>query len=309
MRREQAEILLASYNGAQYIREQIDSIVQQTDANWHLTASDDGSTDETPQILRAYAEKDPDRIACVCGGHRFGCARDHFFHLIKTCGAAYMLTCDQDDRWHPDKLQRTMDALIQAEEKYGRETPILVFSDQTPTDAQLRPIAPSLMRYQNQYAGAFDYRSLLMQNVVTGGAMGFNRALAQLACRCEAPQETIMHDWWMAAAAARFGRIIYIDEPLGDYRQHGANSVGAKDVRSFAHVANRLLHPGEIRRTILAKKRQAQVFLDTYGELLTGEDRRFLTQMVRPRSGMLFYWRHRSLIHGFFRLAGMMALG
>ena len=304
-----AEILLASYNGARYIHEQIDSILQQTDDRWHLTVSDDGSTDGTADILDAYAAQYPDKITRLKSGKRFGNARDHFFYLIGQCDAEYIFTCDQDDRWYPDKVKKTLDVLVQTEKEVGKRTPVLVFSDQTPTDARLNPLAPSLMRYQNQFFAYFDYRSLLMQNVVTGGAMAFNRALSVQAMRCVDSTQTVMHDWWMAVVAARFGRIVYIDEPLGDYRQHGSNSVGAKNVRSIEHIVHKIAHLDEIRSTIVHKKRQASMFADTYGSTLLQEDLLFLRNFSNLRSGPLFYIRNRVYIHGLFRLAGMMVLG
>lgn len=231
-----AEILLAAYNGEEYIREQIDSILAQRDTRWHLTVSDDGSSDQTAQILDEYVRLYPDKITRYQSGRKFGNARDHFFHLMRSIHADYLLFCDQDDAWYSDKLGKTLDALLAAEQAHGRDTPILIFSDQRPTDANLQPLAPSLMRYQNQYFESFDYRSLLMQNVVTGGAMGINRALAALASQCRNETQTIMHDWWLAVVAARFGKVIYLDEVLGDYRQHGRNSVGAKNVGSLSHI-------------------------------------------------------------------------
>ena len=303
------EILLASYNGEAYIREQLDSILEQSDNRWHLTVSDDGSTDCTTKILDDYIGYYPEKISRIHSGKRFGNARDHFFWMIGQCKSNYIFTCDQDDRWHCKKVERLIEALQEAECRYGSEIPLLVFSDQTPTDGQRNPLAPSLMRYQNQFFGEFDYRSILMQNVVTGGAMGFNRALAELAMKCVDPAQTIMHDWWIAAVAARFGRVIYIDEPLSDYRQHGSNSVGAKNVHSAAHIANKAMHPAEIRKALLEKKVQACVFRQTYEKQLDRDDDQFLMQFAKRQSGPLFYWKNRKLIHGFFRLTGMMLLG
>lgn len=306
---ECVEILMTAYNGARYVREQIDSILRQSDARWHLTVSDDGSTDGTEAILDEYATRYPDKIARYRSGKRFGNARDHFFHLMRVCPARHMMFCDQDDVWYPDKVKKTLDALLMAEQTYGARTPILVFADQTPTDERLRPLAPSLMRYQKQYFKRFDYRSILMQNVVTGGAMGINRALAELGGRCADPSQAIMHDWWLAAVAARFGRVVYIDEPLSDYRQHGDNSVGAKDVGSARHIIHKMMGMDEIRETLGHKKRQAMVFQRSYAERLDERDSAFLDGFVKPRSGPLFYWGCRREIHGLFRLAGMMVLG
>ena len=309
MQSKRIEILMAAYNGTPYIREQIDSILGQTDTNWHLTISDDGSTDGTDATIDEYARRYPDRVQRVYSGRRFGGAKDHFFWMTEQCDADYIAYCDDDDMWRADKLTKLRKAMQDAEARLGSDTPLLVFSDQTVTDEKLNVISPSLMRYQKQYFEHFDYRSILMQNVVTGGAMMVNRALAQLALRCVDTSQVIMHDWWMAAVAARFGQIVYIDKPLGAYRQHGHNSVGAKNVESLAHVLHKLCHTREIERTLTDKKAQASVFERTYAPMLEEADRAFLEQFARRRSGPVFYLKNRALVHGFFRLAGMIVLG
>ena len=309
MQSRRIEILMAAYNGAPYIGEQIDSILQQTDTNWHLTISDDGSTDGTDAIIDEYTRQYSDSVQRVCSGQRFGGAKAHFFWLTAQCDSAYLAFSDQDDVWYGDKLKALRRAVQDAESRLGSNTPILVFSDQTVTDEKLSVIAPSLMRYQKQYFEHFDYRSILLQNVVTGGAMMVNRALAKLALECADPSRVIMHDWWMAVVAARFGEIVYIDEPLGAYRQHGSNSVGAKNVGSLAHILHKLGHTREIERTLKDKKAQASVFMRTYAPKLEEADRAFLGQFARRRSGPVFYLKNRALVHGFFRLAGMIVLG
>ena len=90
---------MAAYNGAPYIREQVDSILCQTDTNWHLTVSDDGSTDGTDAILDEYARRYPDKVRRVVSGRRFGGAREHFFWLTAQCDSAYLAFSDQDDVW------------------------------------------------------------------------------------------------------------------------------------------------------------------------------------------------------------------
>lgn len=305
---EAFEILLATMNGERYLREQLDSILAQTDGNWHLTISDDGSTDGTGAIIEEYVGRHPDRIARHCPGRRFGSARDHFFHLMRACPAEHLMFCDQDDVWYPDKVKTIRRAMREAEAQWGEDTPILVFSDQTPTDADLRPLAPSLMRYQKQYFGHFDFRSILMQNVVTGGAMAVNRSLVRLGGRCGDVSRVRMHDWWLAAVAARFGKIVYIDRSLGAYRQHDRNVEGAKAVGSAGYIARRTGALGEVRRTILTKKAQAAEFRSTYGAELTDGDLAFLRAFERPRSGPLFWLRYQHLMHGAVRKAGMLAL-
>ena len=79
MQSRRIEILMAAYNGAPYIGEQIDSILQQTDTNWHLTISDDGSTDGTDAIIDEYARQYSDSVQRVCSGQRFGGTKPRFF--------------------------------------------------------------------------------------------------------------------------------------------------------------------------------------------------------------------------------------
>lgn len=306
---DKIEVLMAVYNGSAYIREQIDSILNQTYENWHLTISDDGSTDGTDLIADEYAAKYPERITRVYSGVRFGNARDHFMWLSENCTSRYMLYSDQDDVFNPEKMSRLMDAMQNAERQWGRDLPILVFSDQTVVDEKLNVIEPSLMRCQKQAFDSFDYHALLIQNVVTGGAMMVNRPLCSLAVQCRSRERIIMHDWWMAATAARFGKIIYLDEPLSLYRQHGGNSVGAKRVGSAGYIAGMMGNLRGVREMILRKKSQAGVFEETYTALLTAEDRQFLSRMKQSRSGIRFYLKNRGYIHGFFRFMGWVMLG
>ena len=306
---DKIEVLMAVYNGSAYIREQIDSILNQTYENWHLTISDDGSTDGTDLIADEYAAKYPEQITRVYSGVRFGNARDHFMWLSENCTSRYMLYSDQDDVFNPEKMSRLMDAMQNAERQWGRDLPILVFSDQTVVDEKLNVIEPSLMRCQKQAFDSFDYHALLIQNVVTGGAMMVNRPLCSLAVQCRSRERIIMHDWWMAATAARFGKIIYLDEPLSLYRQHGGNSVGAKQVGSAGYIAGMMGNLRGVREMILRKKSQAGVFEETYTALLTAEDRQFLSRMKQSRSGIRFYLKNRGYIHGFFRFMGWVMLG
>lgn len=305
---QEVEILLATWRGAQYVEALLDSILGQRNQGWHLTASDDASDDDTPRILEAYRARYPERMTVQPPHKRFGCARDHFFFLISQCDAPYMMLCDQDDVWLPDKVGKTLGAMRQAEQGHP-ETPTLVFCDLAVADASLRPIAPSLTRYAGWYTQELDYRSLLLKNVAPGCAMGLNRALARLALQCDSLNALPMHDGWLAAVAARFGRIVYLDEPLALYRQHGDNSVGAKKEHGLAGALSRLGDLPRLQERIAGKKQQAAAFEKAYAGRLTREERDFLLQLARRRSGAGFYWRHRRLTHSAALLLGLMAFG
>ncbi len=301
------EILLATYNGEKYLPEQIDSIINQDTDDWHLTISDDGSSDATVQIIDDYCRRYPQKIARAFSKTRFGNARDHFFWLMRQCDADYMLFSDQDDVWHSDKVRLFVQALRDGERENGRETPVLVFSDLNVVDQNLNIMYPSLTRLQRQSPEVQDYRYLLYQNTVTGCASGINRSLAQLAGRCVHSDQTVMHDWWLALAAARFGKMIYLDQSTIDYRQHGDNSVGAKDVRSMAYLFQKIVHPTPLRRQIMEKKRQASAFAQSYAAELTQEERDFLMSYAKKRSPWAFKFSYLKWINSAVRKAGFLA--
>ena len=98
-------ILVPTYNGGRYLSALLDSLLAQDHPNILITLSDDGSTDDTLCIVEAYAKKDPRRIIHYQRGLRFGCAEKHFMHLLsRYCDTPYIMFCDQDDVWHPDKV-------------------------------------------------------------------------------------------------------------------------------------------------------------------------------------------------------------
>ena len=223
-------ILLAAYNGCAYIREQIDSLLLQDHTAIKIILSDDGSSDDTLKILNEYAQKYPEKILHYRSGVRFGCAQKHFMHLLGVFqDAPYLMFCDQDDVWHTDKVRKTLAKMQKLEN--GEMVPTMVHTDLRVVDGDLKEISPSFWKHSNLDGSRLALNQLLVQNVVTGCTMMINRPLAQLACR-SVPQKVLMHDWWLALLASACGRTGFLTEQTIDYRQHGNNSVGAKDVRS-----------------------------------------------------------------------------
>ena len=305
---KQAEILMATYNGAVFLTAQLDSILAQDTQNWHLTVSDDGSTDATPEILEDYARRFPDKITRVFSGRRFGNARDHFFWLMAQCEAEYMHFADQDDVWHPEKVRVMQEALEQAEAQYGPQTPLLVFTDQAVVDEDLKPMAPSLMRMQRQDPEKTDYRNILFQNIVTGCTSAINRSLADLAGQCSDTTQVIMHDWWLALVAARFGKLVYLDVSTMDYRQHGDNSVGAKNVGSFGYILKKLRNLDALKDAFRKKKKQALKFAQTYSDKLDAREQAFLAAFQAEKGSIPFKTHFVKYIGKPLRKAGFLLL-
>lgn len=257
------EILMAVYNAQQYLSAQIDSILAQTDAGWHLMIQDDCSTDETERVAREYARKYPDKICFVRREHNSGGAKQNFISLLAACDAPYCMTCDQDDVWEPDKVALTRAKMQRMEQRYGVDTPLLVHTDLMVVNAALEPLYPSLFAYQKLSSTHYSLRHLLVQNMVTGCTIMVNRAL--LRGLGEFPEACIMHDWWLALYAAAFGEIAFIDRPTVRYRQHAANQVGAKNVHNPIYLWRRLTNAGQARQVIAQTYAQAHAFLDCYG--------------------------------------------
>ena len=235
-------ILLATYQGAEHLPEQLHSIEQQTFCHWHLWARDDGSTDVTRNILQAFAHRHPDRTTLLEG--QGGGAARNFWALLQAVQPRtdhdLFAFCDQDDVWLPEKTARLLAAVQALEARTGADTPCLAHSDLTVVGGRLRVISPSFAAFQRIDPADVNARTLLSVNQVTGCAMLINRALLELALPM--PAEVVMHDWWLAQLSGSGARQ-YLPEPLILYRQHGRNQLGARD-RGLASRLKRLASDG-----------------------------------------------------------------
>ncbi len=188
-------VLLATYNGAAFLEAQLASLEAQSFPHWRLLVRDDDSTDDTPQILRAWAARHPGRIALLEDGAGRQGVVGNFARLLAACDAPWFMCCDQDDVWLPDKLAVFAERMATLENRLGPDTPILIHSDLAVVDCDLAPIAASFWRYQGldvRRGGRF--RALLRRNVVTGCVCMGNAALRRLAIPI--PAEARVHDWW-----------------------------------------------------------------------------------------------------------------
>ena len=221
------DILLSTYNGEKYLRDQIDSIINQTFSNWRLIIRDDGSSDNTLEIIHQYKQYLPEKIILLNDSPgSLGPARS-FSCLMQESSAPYIAFCDQDDVWLVDKLEKQLALLQQYEKQRSDHYPLLVHSDLIVVDQHLSVISRSFWQYQHlSPAKMSSFQSLLVQNYVTGCSCLFNRALLERSVPVSA--DAIMHDWWLALIAMDQGKIINMPEPTLMYRQHDKNDTGAK---------------------------------------------------------------------------------
>lgn len=270
------DILLAAYNGELYLKEQIDSIFSQSYSHLHLYVRDDNSKDGTSLLLPKIAAQYPGKITIVPSNQSLGVV-GNFSELLKHSTAPYVMFSDQDDKWLPFKVEKTLQEM-QKQEKLAGDTalPILVHTDLCVVDANLKKIHPSFFQYTHLFCEMTSLNRLLMQNVVTGCTMMLNRPLADL---CQPfPSVAIMHDWWIALAAAAFGRIGVVSEATILYRQHANNQVGAKD-RRFRALMRRgfsLDQLYKMRDSLQKQKFQAEAFSKRFQEQLSSQQQTLL---------------------------------
>ncbi len=266
-------ILLAAYKGQAYIRPMIDSILAQDHPNWKLILSDDG--EDTAPILQEYADAHPDRITHYRSGLRFGNAQKHFMHLLRTFyrEAPYIMFCDQDDVWRMDKVSKTL--ALMRETETDPAVPVMVHTDLNVVDGDLNPIAPSFIAYSSLDGNRLALNQLLVQNVVTGCTMMVNRALAALADRDVPEGAMLMHDAWLALLASACGKCAFLPLATIDYRQHGHNTVGAKNSRSLGYMLQKI--KSGIRGPMENNARQAGALLGCYADVLTDEQKQLFS--------------------------------
>jgi len=291
-------VLLATYNGSKYIGQMIDSVLAQDYADFHLILSDDGSKDDTARILEEYACAHPDKITHYRSGMRFGNAQDHFMHLLQQFhNTPYIMFCDQDDYWHPDKMRKTLGKMKEIEKS---DLPAMVHTDLQVVDGELKLMDPSFMHFSKLQGDRLALNQLLVHNVVTGCTMMLNRELAELACNHLPQGEILMHDWWLALIAAAMGTTGYLNEATIDYRQHGNNVVGAKNTRSAAYILKKIKNDG-IRTAMAQTYAQAKVFDDCFGSMLDDKARKTVRSYATMANKNGFARRAGYISNGFLK--------
>lgn len=273
------QILMSTYNGARYIRTQLDSIVQQTIRKKALLIRDDGSTDNTIDIIREYQIKYP--WIEVYQGQNVGVQKS-FFELIEKSDSTvdYIVFADQDDEWLPEKLER---AVQKIEEQSDKKTvrPLLYCGSQIMVDEQLRVLDVSVSRIIKKAT----FGNALVQNICTGCTAVMNQSLASL-IRANIPANIdaiVMHDWWLYLVASCFGDVYYDDIPYIRYRQHGKNAHGAilNKRKLFQYRIGQLLKPrGEIYH-------QVEEFKRTYSDQMSISEIRLIQTLLSSKNSFV----------------------
>lgn len=201
-------VALCTYNGARYLREQLDSLLVQTCRDFEIIAVDDGSTDDTLHILQQYQQRDA-RLRVYTNPVNLG-VRRNFERALSLCAGRFIAPCDQDDIWLPEKLQALLDTMGEHAAAY---------CDSEIIDEQGASVHKPMSSRCNMLS-TDDPAVFAAANCVSGHAMLFRR---ELIARALPVPDCFYYDWWLAAVAACSGGVVYCDRKLVSYRFHESN--------------------------------------------------------------------------------------
>ncbi len=293
------EILLAAYNGSQYLPDLLSSLTSQTEQHFSVLYQDDGSSDRTAALLEEQSVRDPRFRPGMEQGRHLG-AKKNFLSLLRQSSADLLFLCDQDDLWLPEKIRTLTELYRQASSQLPEGMPLLIHSDAAVTDRNNRILADSFFRLQGWDPEAVTLNRLLVQNNVTGCTAVLNRPLADLAARFGIAERMFMHDWFIALTAASFGKVIFCPQQLVRYRQHGTNTVGASQ-ESLLRRAFRALGSGDaVRERIALTFQHARAFQDMFGDSLPPEAARviqdYLSTQDMSKIRRIAAWRRQGTL-------------
>jgi glycosyltransferase involved in cell wall biosynthesis len=301
------EILLATYNGEAYIYEQIQSILAQDCSNWTIRVRDDLSNDHTITIIQEEQEKiDKDKIIICSSNARLG-ASQNFGKLLQSSTSKYILFCDQDDVWLPDKITMTFQKMQEMENKYGIDFPILIHTDLTVVDQNLNILDKSFWKYQNlDLDSGSTLNRLLVQSTITGCTVMINQSLKNMIDTI--PPEAIMHDWWIALVASVFGQIGYVPSPTVLYRQHSSNDTGARRWGA-SYLFQRVIDLNPVKDYYQKTVQQARKFIEIYGYKIPFEKCLILENYAYMDRKNFWERRWNLLKFGYYKIGSLKNLG
>ncbi|QCQ21371.1 glycosyltransferase family 2 protein [Desulfoglaeba alkanexedens] len=264
-------VLISTYNGADYIREQLESVFAQSHPAERVLVRDDGSRDETLEILAQFQRRH-ENLRVLRGGHA-GVAASYFALLAEAGDSPdYFAFGDQDDVWRPSRIGDAVKAL----ESVGGDAPRLYFSRVEYVDRRLRPLGRSPVPVH------VGFRNALVENPAIGCTQVLDRGARELLLN-RLPRSAWMHDWWTYLVISALGRVVYDRRPNVCYRLHGGNAVGGRR-RFFPSLTARAGRLARRSDGIFLARRQAMEFLERFGDLLSRDERATATRFVESKA-------------------------
>lgn len=302
---KKVDIVMAAYNSEKYIKPQIDSIINQTYPHWRLIINDDLSSDNTLNILSEYKNQ-YENIEVSVSETRLG-ARNNFIKTLQKTSADYIMFADHDDVWFNDKISVSMNHMALAEEKFGKSSPILIFTDKTVTDENLKIKAQSHTKSECYNVSDLSLNRILSQNSASGCTVTINGKLKDICNKISS--RAIMHDYWFMIAAASFGNIIYINKPTMYYRQHSNNELGAK-AYGIKYAFQKMVSGREsLRKSFTENIIQAEAFYEYYGDIMDSGTKNVFKNFISLKNKRGFEFIDTVIKYRFYKSGFMRNLG
>ncbi|MCF0128675.1 MAG: glycosyltransferase family 2 protein [Pseudobutyrivibrio sp.] len=307
-------IILCTFNGQEFIKQQMDSILMQSNQDWTLHVFDDGSTDDTLEIIKGYSSKLSARLK-IHKGQQAGSAKTNFMGGILSVKrymieGDYVMLCDQDDVWLPRKIETTLNRMKKLEWETETDcldvtkTPLLVFTDSTLVDEKNDAIHPSFMGSMGFDMSQLSFANFLMENKVQGSTTMFNKALADLVTFI--PEHMDMHDWWLALIASARGRISFVSESTMYYRQH-SKAVTSEKMSFWRDIKWKFMNLSKQRNIVFDKIPQALELMDS---IELGEEKMRVARAFVSLPDVGFFERRRLIKeHGLWKSGKLKNLG
>ncbi len=294
-------VAMCTYNGSKYLPEQLRSIAGQTVVPDEVVICDDGSQDDTLDILREYAAQSAFAVRIVANPERLGPARN-FGTAIAACAGDIIVLSDQDDVWRPHKISSLVSALE------GDPEAVYAFSDAGMIDPAGKPLGRALwnsvgLRERvHRFSGAGQVEILLKENLIPGASMAFCASFRKAILPLPAGW---MHDYWIVLLGSILGHGVPVKDVLFDYRQH-PNQVCGWGNETFAETCKDSITTGSTESQ--KKVDVLQELLDRLGALnASNADVRERTALVEEKKAHLLKRARARSTSGLSRIAQVVA--
>jgi glycosyltransferase involved in cell wall biosynthesis len=259
------DVLLATFNGERFLPELLDSLIAQTNVNISLIVSDDGSTDQTLEIIKQYSNNFQEFK--LVSGPKNGPSKN-FFALLKLSTKEYVALADQDDIWDPTHLANSIKRI-----KEDPTIPVLSYT----SVRELNNNTGKVTKIWPEKNYIKDLNSIIIRNVARGCTIVLNRKAVEL-INTKSPENEVMHDWWILLVIATHGAIQFGPEPEITYRLHENNHIGIpKKSGRLKSYAKTLKH---VKTGRWAPYGQALELSRLYGTSMQKKDQAELTQFL-----------------------------
>ncbi len=264
-------ILMCTHNGARFLRDQLTSFTKQSYSNWHLYVYDDGSSDNTQEIVEEYSRHINNKV--FFKSVQYGNFAKNFLSSVFNTDGSYDFYAfsDQDDIWEQEKLSRAVEYLCQR----PNTQPNLYCSSTMLVDSIGKSIGLSPL-----FRKPPTFQNAIVQSIAGGNTMVFNKAARNIIAKAGADIDVVSHDWWIYQLISGVGgRITYDPDPSLLYRQHGNNLIGSNTGIWAKASRIKMLFSGRFKklndRNISALMR--------FRDLLTNENQKILDQFIELR--------------------------